>query len=183
MRVERNGDGSRRAQLAQHGVGSFLRFAAWKIRRNRKGSPRPPSPRLRRGWHGTWRTGIGAIRNLDLRAGFAPASAVYETAASLPMLAESEDCRGMSCTCASGSKVRGPTARRPGSERGRMAAGAWVAHAFAASETAVLLLDDPAMADAARSAEMVCAEGAGPERSGGRAGPGARFTGGSASND
>ena len=57
-------------------------------------------------------------KEMDLRAGFAPASAVYETAASLPMLAESE-----------------------------MAAGAQLARAFTVSETAVLLLDDPAMAE------------------------------------
>ena len=55
---------------------------------------------------------------MDLRAGFAPASAVYETAASLPMLAEN-----------------------------KMAAGARLARTFTVSETAVLLLDDPAMAE------------------------------------
>jgi len=55
---------------------------------------------------------------LDLRAGLAPACAVYGTAASLPMLAENE-----------------------------MAAGARLARASTVSETAVLLLDDPAMAE------------------------------------
>jgi hypothetical protein len=30
------------------------------------------------------------VRKMDLRAGYAPASAVYETAASLPMLAENK---------------------------------------------------------------------------------------------
>ena len=33
-------------------------------------------------------------KEMDLRAGFAPASAVYDTAASLPMLAESEMAAG-----------------------------------------------------------------------------------------
>lgn len=60
----------------------------------------------------------GAANKVDLRAGLAPAFAVYETAASLPMLAESE-----------------------------VAAGARVARASTDSETVVLLLDDPAMAE------------------------------------
>ena len=55
---------------------------------------------------------------MDLRAGRAPAWAVYGTAASLSMLAENE-----------------------------MAAGARLARASTVSETAVLLLDDPAMAE------------------------------------
>jgi hypothetical protein len=33
-------------------------------------------------------------KEMDLRAGFAPASAVYDTAASLPMLAENEMAAG-----------------------------------------------------------------------------------------
>ena len=69
-------------------------------------------------------------KEMDLRAGLAPASAVYETAASLPMLAENEKwpfgrlragpqamskrsasngCRGMIRTCIRGFRDRCPT--------------------------------------------------------------------------
>ena len=45
---------------------------------------------------------------MDLRAGLAPASAVYDTAASLPMLAESENAR---------STVSGPAAAHEQAKR------------------------------------------------------------------
>ena len=46
--------------------------------------------------HSSPHAGVGSSlrKEMDLRAGLAPASAVYDTAASLPMLAESEMAAG-----------------------------------------------------------------------------------------
>ena len=55
-----------------------------------------------------------APNKLDLRAGLAPAFAVYGTAASLPMLAENKNgCRGMTRTCIYGFRDRRPTLDDP----------------------------------------------------------------------